>query len=275
MRTIWKGAISFGLVNVPIRLSTATSKKNVNFRLLHNKCKTPVNMVRHCSVCDEDVEYHDLVKGYEYEDSKYVVLKDEDFDNIPIKSTKTIDIVDFVKLDEIDPIYYIKTYYLTPAEGGEKPYLLLKKALSETQKVAISKITIRSKESLAVVRVLGDVLALETMYFADEVKAVEDISIKNMESKVKLNDKEETLAVEIVNNLTAEFSPEKYTDEYREELLKIIREKIDGEDIEIPKMTAPENKVLDLMERLKASVEASEKKQKKKKSVRKTTVKTG
>jgi len=275
MRTIWKGAISFGLVNVPIRLSTATSKKNVSFRMLHDKCKTPVNMVRHCSVCDVDVEYSELVKGYEYEDNKFVVLKDEDFDNIPIKSTKTIDIVDFVKLEEIDPVYYIKTYYLSPAEGGEKPYLLLKKALNQTKKVAISKITIRSKESLAVVRVMNNTLVLETMYFADEVKSAAELNIELMEDKLELNEKEEKLAVEIVNNLTAEFKPEKYDDQYREELMKIIREKIEGKEVEIPELAAPENKVLDLMERLKASVEASEKKAASQKKGRKKTKKTG
>ncbi len=275
MRTIWKGAISFGLVNVPIRLSTATSKKNVSFRMLHEKCKNPVNMVRHCSACDVDVEYSELVKGYEYEDNKFVILKDEDFDNIPIKSTKTIDIVDFVKLEEIDPVYYIKTYYLSPAQGGEKPYLLLKKALDETKKVAISKITIRNKESLAVVRVMNNTLALETMFFADEVKSSADLNIEMMEDKLELNEKEEKLAIEIVNNLTAEFKPEKYDDQYREELMKIIREKIDGKEVEIPDVATPENKVLDLMERLKASVEASEKKASSQKKSRKKTKKTG
>lgn len=260
MRTIWKGAISFGLVNVPIKLSTATTKKNISFRMLHDKCKTPVNMHRHCSVCDVDVDYSELVKGYEYEKNKFVVLKDEDFDNLPVKSTKTIDIIDFVKLEEIDPIYYIKTYYLSPAEGGEKPYLLLKKALEKTEKVAISKITIRNKESLAVVRAMDKTLALETMFFADEIRSTEEINIKGMEEKITLSEKEEELAIEIINNLTAEFMADKYTDDYREELLKIIREKIEGKEVEMPETIATDNKVLDLMERLKASVEASEKK---------------
>ncbi|QTL98960.1 Ku protein [Iocasia frigidifontis] len=271
MRTIWKGAISFGLVNVPIRLSTATNKNNIRFRLLHNKCKTPVNTVRYCTKCDEEVPYQDLVKGYEYEDNKFVVLRDEDFDNIPVKSTKTIDIIDFVKLEEIDPIYYIKTYYLAPAEGGEKPYLLLKKAMANTRKVAISKITIRNKESLAVIRVMDDLLVMETMYFADEVKTVDDLTIKTMEDKIKISDKEEELAVEIVDNLTAEFEPEKYDDEYRQELLDIIRTKIEGKEVEIHETAPVESKVLDLMDKLKASVEASEKKEKEKKESKQIT----
>lgn len=264
MRTIWKGAISFGLVNLPIRLSTATSKNNIRFRLLHNECNTPVTTKRYCPVCEKEVEYKDLVKGYEYEDNKFVVLRDEDFDNVPVKSTKTIDIVDFVKLEEIDPVYYIKTYYLRPSEGGEKPYLLLKKALVETDKVAIAKITIRKKESLAVIRVMDDALALETMFFADEVKSVDELQISDLEEKIEINEKERELAVEIVNNLTAEFNPEKYDNEYRENLMKIIREKIEGKEVEIPETVTEENKVLDLMEKLKASVEASEKEEEKK-----------
>ncbi len=274
MRTIWKGAISFGLVNIPIRLATATNKNNIKFRMLHKECKTPVDMVRHCPVCNTKVEYDSLARGYEYEDNKFVVLQDEDFDNIPIKSTRTIDIVDFVKLEEIDPIYYIKTYYLGPAEGGEKPYLLLKKALEKTNKVAISKITIRNKESLAVIRVISDVLALETMYFADEVRSAEDLNVERFEEKVNISAKEEELAIEIIDNLTDKFEPEKYTDEYREELMKIIRGKIEGKEIEVPEAVRTENKILDLMDKLKASVEASEKKTKEAKT-EKNEKKTG
>lgn len=274
MRTIWKGAISFGLVNLPIRLYTATTKKNIRFNMLHNECKTPVTTKRYCPVCDKEVEYNELVRGYEYEDNKYVVLRDEDFDNIPVKSTKTIDIVDFVKLEEIDPVYYIKTYYLGPAEGGEKPYLLLKKALVDTNKVAIAKITIRNKESLAVVRVMDDVLALETMYFADEVKSAEELRVAEMENKIKISKKEEELAVEIIDNLTAKFEPEKYNDEYREELMNIIRNKIEGKEVETPEVVTGENKVLDLMEKLKASVEATEQREKEKKQ-KKSKKKTG
>ncbi|HLV09735.1 MAG TPA: Ku protein [Halanaerobiales bacterium] len=272
MRTIWKGAISFGLVNIPIRLATATSKKNVRFRMLHNKCKSPVNMVRHCPACDVDVEYNDLVRGYEYEDNKFVVLRDEDFDNIPVKSTKTIDIIDFVKLDEIDPVYYIKTYYLGPAEGGEKPYLILRRAMEKTGKVAISKITIRKKESLAVIRVLNGVLALETMYFSDEVRSTGELNLETLEQKIELAEKEEEMAVEIVNNLTDQFEPEKYTDQYREELMKIIRDRVEGKEVEIAPERETENKILDLMDKLKASVEASEKEasEKKEKKGKKT-----
>lgn len=259
MRAIWKGAISFGLINIPISLSAATSKKSISFKLLHEECKSPVNMQRYCQVCDREVGYNELVKGYEYEKNSFVVLRDEDFDNLPVQSTKTIDIIDFVNLAEIDPIYYIKTYYLSPNPGGEKPYLLLKKALEKTGRVAISKITIRNKESLAVIRAMEKSLALETMYFADEIRPVEGFNLEDIGEKIKISAKEEELAIEIINNLTADFRPGKYTDDYREELLKIIREKIEGKEVETPEKPLTDNKVLDLMERLKASVEASEK----------------
>lgn len=265
MRTIWKGAINFGLVNIPIKLITATSKENIKFRNLHKKCNTPVKMKRYCPSCDEEVEYNDLVKGYEYGENQYVILKDEDFDNIPVKSTKSIDIVDFVKLEEIDPIYYIKTYYLGPGEGGEKPYLLLKNSLSSTDKVAITRITIRNKESLAVIRVLKDVLALETMHFFNEVRSYEEMGINTLREKVEIKEREVELAEEIINNLTSEFHPEKYENKYREELLQIINKKISGKEIERPDIPEMESNVLDLMEKLKESVQTTEKKQKKSK----------
>ena len=265
MRPIWKGAISFGLVNIPIKLMTATSKNNIRFRNLHQECHTPIKMKRYCPSCDREVEYDELVKGYEYEDDHYVILKDEDFDNIPVASTKTIDIVDFVELKEIDPIYYLKTYYLRPAEGGEKPYLLLKNSLKSTNKVAISRITIRTKESLAVVRIIDDALALETMYFADEVRSTEALNLDNLEEKVNINQKEQKLATEIIDNLTAVFEPEKYENEYRQELMEIIRGKIEGEEVEMPEAKAPDRKIVDLMEKLKASVDTTEEEADKKK----------
>ncbi|MFW5976732.1 MAG: Ku protein [Bacillota bacterium] len=275
MRTIWKGAINFGLVNIPIKLKTATTKKNISFRNLHAKCNTPVKMKRYCPTCEEEVSYDEIVKGYEYEKNKFVILDDEDFDNIPVKSTRTIDIVNFVKLNQIDPIYYIKTYYLEPAKGGEKPYLLLKNSLDSTDKVAISRITIRSKESLAVIRVMEETLALETMFFAEEVRSPEELPIKDIENKIQIKPDEEKLAVEIINNLTDEFEPEKYENQYKEELMQIIRNKIEGEEVEVPDIEEQDRKVIDLMEKLKASVEASEKREEQKKRDKKKETVTG
>ena len=257
LKTIWKGAINFGLVNIPVKLKTATSRQNIRFRNLHEECNNPVKMKRFCANCQQEVDYSDLVKGYEYEENKYVILNDEDFDKIPESTTRTIDIMDFVKLEEIDPVYYNKTYYLEPAEGGEKPYLLLKKSLDSTDKIAISRITIRNRESLAVVRVLDGILSMETMYFAEEVRSTEGLNLVNLD-QVDINEKEEELAVEIINNLSREFEPEKYENRYKQELMTIIQRKIEGEEIETAEAERTDETVVDLMEKLKATIETTE-----------------
>ena len=262
MRTIWKGAVNFGLVNIPVKMLTATSKNNIKFRYLHEKCNTPVKTTRYCPSCEKEVTFDEIVKGYEYADQQFVVLKEEDFANIPVKTTKTIDIIDFVKLEEIDPVYYIKSYYLNPGEGGEKPYFLLRNSLQETNKVAVTRISIRSKESLALIRVMDEVLVLETMYYADEVKPVEGLGVKKMGKQIEINEREKELAVEIINNLTDQFKPEKYENRYRQHLREIIDKKIAGEDIKIPEIKEGDAKVLDLMEKLKKSVESIEQEEK-------------
>lgn len=255
---MWKGAISFGLVNIPVRLVTATKKNNIRFRYLHAECKSPIKQKRYCPVCEKDVDNEELLKGYEYEKERFVVLRDEDFDNLPVKSTRVIEIVDFVSLAEIDPVYYLKTYYLEPAQGGEKPYFLLKNSLDETNRVAISKIAIRKRESLAVVRTFEEGLALETMYFGDEVRSNQEMKLEDRKSKITISEKEEELAIDIINNLTATFEPQKYENDYREALLKIIRAKIEGEEVEEPAPKVEDNRVVDLMEKLRASVEQAE-----------------
>ncbi|MFW5995992.1 MAG: Ku protein [Halanaerobiaceae bacterium] len=257
MRAIWKGAINFGLVNIPVKLMTATSRNNIRFRNLHQECSTPVKMKRFCPSCEREVDYGELVKGYEYEDNRFVILREEDFKNLPVKSTRTIDIVDFVELEEIDPIYYSKTYYLRPAEGGEKPYFLLKRAMDRAGRAAVTRITIRSKESLAVIRGLDDVLALETMYFAGEVRPAEALNLESLENQIEVTGREEEMALELIENLTAAFKPEKYRNEYREELMELIRRKIEGREIETPEPVPEAEKVVDLMEKLKASVEST------------------
>ena len=265
MRTLWKGSISFGLVNVPIKMYTATSKKNIRFRQLHSECHNPISYKKYCPTCEEKVESGDIVKGYEYEKGKYVILRDEDFDNIPVASTKTIDIVDFVDLEDIDPVYYSKSYYLSPSEGGEKAYILLSQAMKDSNKVAIAKITIRNKESLACIRVLdNETICLETMFFPAEVRDSADLRIEDLTGKIEVNENELSMAKELISNLSTEFEPEKYTDEYREELLNIIRQKIEGQDIEVPER-AVSGKVVDLMDALKASLDAAQDEKEKKK----------
>lgn len=257
MRTLWKGSISFGLVNVPIKMYSATQKDSLHFKQLHDACHTPVTYQKFCPKCEQTVSHENLVKGYEYEKGKYVVLQDEDFDNIPVASTRTIDIVDFVDLEEIDPIYFSKSYYLSPHEGGEKAYILLSQAMRETNKVAIAKITIRNKESLACIRVLRDeTICLETIFYPAEVRSSADLKINDLIKKISINSNELKMAKELINNLSSEFAPDKYTDEYREELLKIIRRKVEGQDVKIPERMVS-GKVVDLMEALRASLETA------------------
>lgn len=273
MRNLWKGSISFGLVNVPIKMYTATVKESLHFRQLHKTCHSPINYQKYCPKCDQVVASDSIIRGYEYEKGKFVILQDEDFDNIPVASTRTIDIVDFVDLTDIDPIYYSKSYYLSPSEGGEKAYILLSQAMQETNKVAIAKITIRDKESLACIRVLNDgTICLETMFFPAEVKESTELKIGDLLKKIKIADNELKMAKELVTNLSTVFSPEKYTDEYREELLKIIRQKIAGEEIKIPERMVS-GKVVDLMDALRASLQATEKERTQKKKKKKKTEK--
>lgn len=264
MRNLWKGSVSFGLVNVPIKMYTATAKESLHFRQLHKTCHSPINYQKYCPKCDQVVASDSIIRGYEYEKGKFVVLKDEDFDNIPVPSTRTIDIVDFVDLADIDPIYYSKSYFLSPSEGGEKAYILLSQAMQETNKVAIAKITIRNKESLACIRVLKEgTICLETMFFPAEVRDSAELKIGDLREKIKINDNEMEMAKELVTNLSTTFSPEKYTDEYREELLKIIRQKIAGEEVQIPERMVS-GKVVDLMDALRASLQATEEERAKK-----------
>ena len=259
MRTLWKGSISFGLVNVPIKMFTATAKESISFRQLHTKCNSPITYQKYCPRCEEVVESDAIVSGYEYEKGKYVILKDEDFDNIPVASTRTIDIVDFVDLTEIDPVFYSKSYYLSPSEGGEKAYLLLSQALKETSKVAVAKITIRDKESLACVRVLENgTICLETMFFPAEVRNSGELRIGDLVNKIKISDAEMKMAIQLISSLSTHFTPEKYTDEYREELLKIIRAKVEGAEVHLPERTVS-GKVVDLMDALRASLELAQK----------------
>lgn len=260
MRTLWKGAISFGLVNVPIKLFTATERKTLKFNFLHQACLTPIAYRRYCPRCDKEVESSEIVKGYEYEKGKYVVINEEDFEQIPVENSRTIDIIDFVDLKDIDPIYFDKSYYLAPDETGVKAYMLLIKSMEETGKIAIAKIVIRSKESLAALRVRDGVMMLETMFYPDEIRSSE--GLPDLHKEVKLHDNEIKMAVSLINNLAAPFQPDKYNDEYRRALLEIIRGKVEGQDVAIPEKPVT-GKVVNLMDALKASIELAKKEREK------------
>lgn len=253
MRPIWKGAISFGLVFVPVKLYAATEQKDIRFNYLHEKCKTPVQYRRFCPYCQTEVVMEEIVKGYEYEKGKYVVLKDEDFENLSGgEGGRSIEILDFVNLTEIDPVYYEKAYYLAPSEGGAKVYELLRRAMGDTGKVAVARVVIRSRQALAAIRVSGNVLVMSTMHYPDEIRQAG--VIPEMNYQVTLHENEVKMAENLIGSLSAEFRPDKYSDTYREALMEVIQGKITGEAVEVP--ARPETgKVVDLMDALKASID--------------------
>ena len=254
-RTMWKGAISFGLVTIPVAVYPATEEKTLRFNQIHEEDGGRIRMKRTCSVDGEEVPYDEIVKGYEYEKDRYVVLSDEDFDKVPVESSRAIDIVQFVDLDEIDPMLYKKSYYLVPDETGAKAYALLREALSQDNKVGIAKVSFRDKEHLAALRFKDESFVLETMYWPDEIRAA-DFGGVDVDLKVRAQELE--MARQLIENLTAEWNPEEFTDEYREALLRIVEAKISGEEIEVVE-AEPTAKVVDLMEALKASVAAAKK----------------
>jgi DNA end-binding protein Ku len=256
MRTMWKGAISFGLVSIPVRVFPATEEKSVRFNQLHAKDHGRIKYQRTCAKCGEEVPYQDIVRGYEYEKDRYVVLEEEELDSVPVQSSRLIDIDQFVDITEIDPIYFQKSYYLVPEEAGVKAYALLREALTENSMVGVAKVAFREKEHLASIRVHENIIVLETMYWPDEIRKA---AFEELDKDVKIRPQEVQMARSLIENLTAEWDPDKYTDEYRQALLELIEKKVAGEEIEYvaPPEEAP--KVVDLMDALRASVEATKK----------------
>jgi DNA end-binding protein Ku len=250
---MWKGAISFGLVTIPVAVYPATEEKSLKFNQLHDEDMGRIRYKRVCSIDGEEVDFEHIVKGYEVEKDRYVVLTDEDLDAVPVESSRAIDIQQFVDLDEIDPILFKKSYYLVPDETGAKAYALLRKALSEESKVGIAKVSFRDKEHLAALRFKDQVFVLETMYWPDEIRAAEFDTVDSSE-KVRANEVE--MAKALIQNLSEPWNPEQFRDEYREALLDIVEKKDAGEAIEAPTEAAPA-RVVDLMEALKASVAAA------------------
>jgi DNA end-binding protein Ku len=273
-RAMWKGAISFGLVTIPVSVYPATEEKTLRFNQLHDEDGGRIRMKRTCSIDGEEVGYEHIVKGYEYEKDRYVILTDEDFEAIPVESSRAIDIQQFVELEEIDPMQYKKSYYLVPEETGAKAYALLREALNRSGKVGIAKVSFRDKEHLAALRFRDEAFVLETMYWPDEIREA-DFGGVDVSAKIRPNELE--MAQTLIDNLTADWDPAEFKDEYREAMLRIVEAKINGEEIEIVE-AAPTAKVVDLMEALKASVAAAKKEPKaepgpKKKAAKKTSAK--
>ncbi|MFB5194417.1 Ku protein [Neobacillus sp. KR4-4] len=254
MHTMWKGSISFGLVNIPIKLHTATEDKDIKLRTLHNKCHAPIKYEKICSVCEEEVKPEDIVKAYEYTKGKFVVLDNEELEKLRKENEdKAVEIIDFVKMEQIDPIYYDRSYYMSPSEGGGKAYSLLRKALLESKKVGLAKIIIRSKEQLAVIRVYENVLIMETIHYPDEVRKAGDVPSVPAEDKV--TERELDTAIMLIDQLTSDFNPEKYTDDYRTALLELIESKRNGQETVSAATKEVASNVTDLMAALQASID--------------------
>jgi DNA end-binding protein Ku len=252
-RALWKGSISFGLVNIPIELHTAVRDHRPRFRMLHAKDKSPVRFERVCIRDGTPVAWEDLIKGYEYSKGRFVILTKEDFQAAAVEKTRTVDIIDFVDSEEIDDRFFETPYYLVPAKGGERAYTLLREAIRESGRIGIAKFILRDAQHLAAVEVIENALVLSVLRFADELV---DTGALNFPAAGEIRKPELEMAKALVNSLAAEWKPEKYTDQYRENLMRIIQGKVKGKPVELEPTTEPRHaEVVDLMERLRRSLE--------------------
>ncbi len=254
-RAIWKGSISFGLVNIPIALYPATRREELKFRLLRKSDLSPVNYKRVAEKDGKEVPWDQIVKGYEYEKGRYVVLKDEDFERVDLEATQTVDIQDFVDQEEIDPMFFYKPYYLEPQKGGDKAYALLRDALKDSNKVGIAKVVIKTRQYLAGVKPEDGALVLELMHFADELADPQKLHVPK---KLEIGKREMTMAKSLIDSMSSKWEPQKYKDDYREALMEVIEEKVEagGKEIEEkPKKALKPTKVIDLVSVLKKSLE--------------------
>ena len=254
-RAIWSGAINFGLVSVPVKMYTAVKPKDIAFHQVDEKTGARIRYKRVSEKSGREVPYEQIAKGYEVSDDEYVVIEPKELEKLTPEKTHTIDIEDFVELEQIDPIYYQTTYFLSPDTGGDKAYTLLLKAMKDSEKVAIGRVVIRTKEYLAAIRPYDRALALETMYFPDEI--VSDASIPGLPRQQRAADREMKMAKQLIDSLSTDFDPDKYHDEYRKRVQGLIKKKAKGETITIHEEAKETPKVVDLIEALKASVEKS------------------
>ena len=253
MRTIWNGSINFGLVNIPIGLAVAQQRKDVSFRTLHRECGTPIKQKRWCPVHERDVEADELVKGWEFAKGQYVLVEESDLEAVALARSQSIDIKKFVDLEDVDPIYFDRAYYLAPADAAaqRRPYVLLLRAMQEANVAAIGKFVLWGKENLCLIRPLGESLALETLYYAEDIRARDEIDEAVGETEVQ--EPELEMARQLVASLVGEFDSEEFVNEYRGELKAMLEAKLAGEEIVAPEQPAPAQ-VVDLMEALKESV---------------------
>jgi DNA end-binding protein Ku len=253
MRTIWNGSINFGLVNIPVGLAVAQQRKDVAFRTLHRECGTPIKQKRYCPFHERDVEADELVKGWEFTKGQFVLVEESDLEAVALQRSQSVDIVRFVKVEEVDPIYFDRTYYLVPAEANaqRRPYVLLLRAMQEAGMGAMGKFVLWGKENLCLIRPLGDSLALETLYYSEDIRPRKEID--ELVSETDVQEAELGMARELVENLVGEYDPDDYANEYRNELRAMLEAKVAGKEIARPEpvTVAP---VIDLMDALKQSV---------------------
>ena len=253
MRTIWNGSISFGLVNIPVGLALATQRQDVSFRTLHRECGTPIKQKRWCPVHERDVEPDELVKGWEFAKGQYVLVEEADLEAVALTRSQSIAILRFVRLEDVDPVYFDRTYYLAPAgpEAQRRPYVLLLRAMEQSGMAAVGKFVLWGKENLCLIRAQAGALLLETLFFAEDVRAKDEIEEAVAETEVQ--DAELKLAEQVISSLAGEWTPEDFENEYRRELRGMLEAKLAGQEITRPE-PVPETPVVDLMEALKRSV---------------------
>jgi DNA end-binding protein Ku len=258
-RAIWSGSISFGLVTVPVKLYPATEQKDIQFHQFKEGTRQRIRNKRVAEETGREVDFEDIVKGYEVEKGKFVIVTPEELESVAPEKTRTIEITDFVDLSEIDPIYFEKTYYLAPEDdaGAKRAYALLAKAMEVEGKVAIGRFVMRTKEYLAAIRPKDGVLVLETMFFPDEIRQPSEL--ENVPVRLRVDDRQVKMARQLIGTLSSDWDPKRYHDEYRERVLKLIRDKAKGKEVVLPEAAANETKVKDLMEALRESIEATKK----------------
>jgi DNA end-binding protein Ku len=259
MKALWKGAVTFGLVNIPVRLYSAVSEKSLKFHMLHAADGGRIRYQRVCSIDGEEVSWDEIVKGYEYSKDHYVQFTDDELRALDLDSIKAIDVVTFVPLEDIDPVYFNKTYYVVPEPSGLKAYRLLQQALEAEGQVGVAKIALREKEHLATVRLKDDIFVLETMHWPDEIR---EPAFEELEKRVEVQDAEVKMARQLIQQLSSDFEPTQFQDEYRVQLEELVEKKVEGAEITIAAETEEEpTKVVDLMEALKESVAQAKKKE--------------
>lgn len=257
---MWKGSLSFGLVNVPVRMFAATESKDIKLRYLHKECRTPIQYTRTCPVCDKAVEWDDIVRGYEFSPNQFIVIDEDELKAVNKERSHTIDIVDFVELSEIDPVYYDKTYYLAPESSGTKAYQLLSEAMRQTGKIAIAKTVLRNAETLGCVRVNKGVVVFETLFWPAEVRDTKELPNLQAEGAAAISEQELKMAVTLIDQLAAPFDPEKYKDERNVHLRELIQQKLDNQEVAVPAAAAAaQDNIVDLMKALQESIKLTKK----------------